>query len=693
MKNFTNYCPIGKYMKSFFCAIIALVTLSTCGGKASRLEQALDFAGENRMELEMVLEHYSTDPADSLKYRAACFLIENMPFHYSISSKETDSFVTEIRQYASRHEYAVHEHNRHFTTKSFNDPFPAAPSSPHNIVMDSHVITSAFLISNIEHAFKVWQEQPWASAITFNDFCEQVLPYRVSDEPLQDWRSLYYDYFKPGLDSICGNTTELATSGKALYDLIYNNLRWIFDNSVTSKHSGAETLFHTRLGDCRLMANYAVYAFRAVGIPCGIDMILQNPDMMYKQHYWNYMKDNSGKTIRFEINQMAPEAGKQMNRKTGKVYRPFFGVHAGSLSERFHTALPPPLNEKLIADVTDEYFPGVKIPKDLWQDLDRFLYVGVFNNSAWIPVACIDTKNRKDFFEHLEPGIAYRPLCYKDGEMRESGFPMVLLQDGSFRLFEPDTAHCQRIEIGRKYSFPGWYISEKHRSAGGRFEVADDSLFSNPSVVHVHTDSLTFNYYSARTTLPGKFKYIRYYPAWDSHNNMAEIKFMKDGKELKGKVIGYEKPGRYDGRYTRYAAFDNDPLTYCESSDPDGAWAGLELDEAMRVTEIEYVFRNDDNSIREGDQYELFYFSDRGKVSLGKRTGVKNGTLAFDNIPLFLFSKIKPNPHADYIGCIEESKRVFIKNSLFHQPFFVKYGSIRSYDCPGQFVSLFVIET
>ena len=48
----------------------------------SLLETALQQAGENRAELEKVLFRYQTDPADSLKYKAACFLIENMP-HYN----------------------------------------------------------------------------------------------------------------------------------------------------------------------------------------------------------------------------------------------------------------------------------------------------------------------------------------------------------------------------------------------------------------------------------------------------------------------------------------------------------------------------------------------------------------------------------------------------------------------------------
>ena len=52
-----------------------MLAISACERKPDRLQYALEFAGKNRIELEKVLEHYKSD---SLKYRAACFLIKNM---------------------------------------------------------------------------------------------------------------------------------------------------------------------------------------------------------------------------------------------------------------------------------------------------------------------------------------------------------------------------------------------------------------------------------------------------------------------------------------------------------------------------------------------------------------------------------------------------------------------------------------
>ena len=65
-----------------------------CTPMVSFLETALQQAGENRVELEKVLSHYKTDPADSLKYKAACFLIENMPYYTYYKGKQLDRYLT-----------------------------------------------------------------------------------------------------------------------------------------------------------------------------------------------------------------------------------------------------------------------------------------------------------------------------------------------------------------------------------------------------------------------------------------------------------------------------------------------------------------------------------------------------------------------------------------------------------------------
>ena len=48
----------------------------------TKVERVLKLSGNNRTELENVLRHYA-QARDSQKWKAACFLIENMDIHFS----------------------------------------------------------------------------------------------------------------------------------------------------------------------------------------------------------------------------------------------------------------------------------------------------------------------------------------------------------------------------------------------------------------------------------------------------------------------------------------------------------------------------------------------------------------------------------------------------------------------------------
>ena len=78
-------------MKSFKILFLSLtIIVGSCRRVDIELEQALITARENRPELEKVLAHYVQSEADSLKYKAAVYLIKYMPYHYSLSGKYND---------------------------------------------------------------------------------------------------------------------------------------------------------------------------------------------------------------------------------------------------------------------------------------------------------------------------------------------------------------------------------------------------------------------------------------------------------------------------------------------------------------------------------------------------------------------------------------------------------------------------
>ena len=146
------------------------------------LESALQLAGNNRSELEYVIDYYK-ETGDRQKLDAAKFLIKNMPGHqHAVSNLDSFNYKAyeEMINNNISQEDALFLLKKKYTALFFHRP-------------DVEVIKAQYLINNIEWAFKVWREAPWGKQISFDHFCNEILPYRVGSEPLEEWREHYYN--------------------------------------------------------------------------------------------------------------------------------------------------------------------------------------------------------------------------------------------------------------------------------------------------------------------------------------------------------------------------------------------------------------------------------------------------------------------------------------------------------------------
>lgn len=80
------------------------------------------------------------------------------------------------------------------------------------IIYDIHVLSGKYLIDNVNQAVDIWRDSEYKN-IPFEDFCEYILPYRVTTEPITDWRAKYHNKFKWIGDSICNKSLENIPSG------------------------------------------------------------------------------------------------------------------------------------------------------------------------------------------------------------------------------------------------------------------------------------------------------------------------------------------------------------------------------------------------------------------------------------------------------------------------------------------------
>jgi hypothetical protein len=234
---------------------------------AQNLHEALGLSGANRVELEKVLTHYSQEESDSLKLKAAKFLISNMDVHFSYKSKAWDDFQVELDT-LFKHEDQTEALDKGL--KNIYNKYASLIADDLSYVSDLQTIRADFLIHNIEKAFESWQT-PYSRHLNFDDFCEYILPYRAGREPLSDWRNVFQQKFIPsvysriaeGKDSI--QAIDLCDAIKAYP---YSNLSTI--TSALPDHN-THLLSLMRIGNCKQYCLQAVLAARCLGVPVSID--------------------------------------------------------------------------------------------------------------------------------------------------------------------------------------------------------------------------------------------------------------------------------------------------------------------------------------------------------------------------------------------------------------------------------------
>lgn len=234
--------------------------------------------------LKLVLQRYETD---SLKRRAAEYLIENLPYHEGFRAEQIEPYLKMYELFGTG-ELTIEE-----VQDSVRKLYGSVSSRQVQGVSDL-TLSSEFLIDNIEWAFKVWNEQPWGKNVSFTDFCEYILPYRLADEPLKPWREKVYKAFNPLLDSIrcLPEAADPLFAASVLIDSLAKK-KFNFSSSLGNGPHVGPDLVDWNSGNCREEADRLTYIFRAVGIPCGCDYMPLRGDANVA-HFWNFVLDKYG---------------------------------------------------------------------------------------------------------------------------------------------------------------------------------------------------------------------------------------------------------------------------------------------------------------------------------------------------------------------------------------------------------------
>lgn len=361
-------------MKNWFYIFMFLICCVACNSKEDRqLNYALKAAGDNRPELEKVLDYYKED---KIKLEAARFLIKNMIYHRSfdekIMSPENVVYELNMNRFENNDEFRLYMDSlqrKGYTIKK-------------RVVKDIESLQADYLIENIELSFEVWRK-PWARQVSFTDFCRYILPYRSLYETPSKIRKNLKDRFLPILDSL--QVQSPLEASKIVHSILKKNIHFL--EITPPVYPTVENIYDYGLGRCDGLALMATCVMRAVGIPVSIEYTVWTKQN--SEHYWCAVF-NDGAIYPFAPENEAP--GNLLKNLTkpfltpGKVYRYGFAPSKETnftVQDNYKCFLKNPL----IEDVTSEY--GTKPTDiDILCDQDVSIkevpvYLCTYNNKNW----------------------------------------------------------------------------------------------------------------------------------------------------------------------------------------------------------------------------------------------------------------------------------------------------------------------
>ena len=577
------------------------VSCSHSSFEQKQLEHALDFAASNRLELEKVLLHYAHD---SLKLEAAKFLIRNMTHCYSYQQGGDMDSVKRVRTYCDSFGRLDQRYVRKWGQYTYRNLIK---------IYDAHVITADYLINNIDRAFDNWRKRPWNHCLSFEEFCEYLLPYRIGNEPLEEWRELYEKEYGILLDSLYrgNNVVEAA-------NLVSRHLKepvFIFCEDFELPHIGPRYLFNYRYGTCMDAADIVTYAFRSIGIPCVEDTDSRGG------HVWNVIRDVDGEDVPIWCIAIDAVKGSQDlgGYKRGKVYRSVYGFQkekAETIADDWEL-MPSLFYHPYVKDASTAYYPDtLRMSTEIANS--EFCYLAHFHEGRWWSCASARSSNGLIEIPNLESELVYLPMKYDGKVYHPFGYP-VWFANKKVHTFIPDMKKNVKVRLYRKYPIYDWLRGFLKSVVGGVFECSLTKDFSTKKTLHKIGDIPEGARNRIDLAKPVECRYVRFKADFEKNAELAEITVYFNGKK-NIPIAVWGSPTEPGNQYVLVDhVIDDDPLSFFLSQEKGGEVV-LDLGKNVLIDQLGYMPRNDDNFISPGDTYELFYHAGaEGWKSLGKQ--------------------------------------------------------------------------
>lgn len=621
-----------------------LLTASSCTNDDLYLHYALKTAGENRKELKSVLRHYRTEDKDPLKLRAAKYLIANMPGHYSYA--DTAAINNYYRTALGILGTGPSPDWQRDTLRTISDrDYPLLMS---DVVPDIEVITARFLIDNIDHAFTQWRTRPWAQHLTYDEFRDWILPYKVVElQAFDDWREVLSAHYSDSLRTVPEDDFERNSIYGAI-EIARNEIhtkqsdigiRVLWEERAGIPMRSAETWTHMTYGSCMDYVTMGTAVFRSMGLPAAVDMVPQW-GRGNGGHSWYVFPTDRGAEAP-TMNSLIVSAGMPFYtyEKIPKVWRKTYAPNRKTETYLKKSLLKHPF-DSFHADVTDHYGKTSDIQVELLGRIkipEKYVYIAMFDPSGsngWNILDFGRIHKGKACFNNMGRNMLYSVLAYNGKTLIPVSRPFVLNTEGSLEYIDPeDETEIISVNLRRKYPESYNVVEQRRKLLGAQIQCATRPDFSDVRTLYtIESSDIPDKIELPQTDAANSaYRYWRYLAADGTYGSIAELAFFQESGDLiPGTPIACADA---DAEHIQNA-FDCDWLTNFETENPDGNWIGMDFGNPVEIGSVRVVPRSDDNDIHPGDEYELFQFDKSNHwSSVGGRLIAEDNTLHYDSIP------------------------------------------------------------
>lgn len=613
--------------------------------KEDALERNLTRAGNNRVELEKVLQHYQQD---SLKLKAATLLISNMERNYYYYNSDW------LGQYnAIFNHIAPLSEQEIITLKDSIITSIGSPEQAKNARLhDLRTVSADYLIANIEEAFTAWQAAPWRDSVSFDLFCNYILPYKNFSESPEQWRTMLRSRYQNILDNPAYNATPAELGCQ-----INNDLKsWFRYSDQFNDYPGRISIDHLMKGhhgNCSDMANLGAHAFRALGIPTAIDYTPQWGNY-HDGHVWNALIINEKKSSSFlgaEVNPDEYSALSESESKIAKAFRQTLFIQNNSVASKAAQMaikdVPIYLQNPRVLDVTTLYTQAYDVTLQIKAPKQSFIYLCIAKREKWEAIAGseIDAQGNATFIG-MGHNVLYNPMFYKNGKYLPAGVPFILTYEGKLHVLNADHTNTQSLRLTRVFPFKRadakWKYAEYYRDS--KLQGAHTPDFKNAVTLYTIThpldkwhigqvggpslrDRLDHESMWKETTINNNkaYRYIRLIFPENQFFKVGELALLDAaGSPLAGKPIGSVQHPEW--------AFDGVPgYSIIDESPQGGHWVGLDLGEPKQISQLRYLPATGEHAIQPDKTYELFYWN-KEWISLGVKKATKH-VIEFEKMP------------------------------------------------------------